>query len=193
MDKLFFSMIFIVMNYTLTLGNVRVEIVPHFIGYIGLAVGLGEMARHSSGFLRLRPWAIGMAVFTAVIFALQIAGFTEQWAVISLTAALVISSAIGFFILYRVITGIRQLETDFEAAWESERLLMAWKIMLAANAVGYALVLIAYLMLTGASPSDGAGLLITVGSLIAFAAGIYFLVRFYKTRQLYGLPDVYMY
>jgi Trk-type K+ transport system membrane component len=134
-----------------------------------------------------------MAVFAAVIFALQIAGFTEQWAVISLTAALVISGAIGFFILYRVITGIRQLETDFEAAWESERLLMAWKIMLAANAVGYALVLIAYLMLTGASPSDGAGLLITVGSLIAFAAGIYFLVRFYKTRQLYGLPDVYMY
>jgi Trk-type K+ transport system membrane component len=132
-------------------------------------------------------------VFTAVIFALQIAGFTEQWAVISLTAALVISSAIGFFILYRVITGIRQLETDFEAAWESESLLMAWKIMLAANAVGYALVLIAYLMLTGASPSDGAGLLITVGSLIAFAAGIYFLVRFYKTRQLYCLPDVYMY
>lgn len=175
MEKMFFGMIFVVINYTLTLGNMRIELVPQFLGYIGLTLGFSELADINPGFLRLRPFAIGMAVFTGAVFAFQLVGFVEQWAYFVLLAALLLSSAAKFILLYRVIDCIRELELMIETSLDSDRLIHSWRILLAANIAVYLLLFVPFLAL--------------IGFAAAFASGVYFLVRFYKTKQRYERRD----
>ena len=170
MKRLFTGLIFISLDFNLNLENCVIGLFPDWLGYLFLMGGLVEMASESGHFLKVRPLAVGMAVYTAVLYAMDLLGlsFSLGYAAIALG---LFSSIISLYILFHIVQGVIDMER--ENAWNvnGAPLFTIWKIMAVCNVLSYVFL---------AMPP-----LLTMSVIVCSVAGIVFLVGFYKARVQY--------
>ena len=68
MRKLFWGFFFIYLNFNLNLNQYSLNILPNFVGYILLLQGMKQLEEESRFFRRARPFAVGMAVYEAILW-----------------------------------------------------------------------------------------------------------------------------
>lgn len=171
MRKLFIGMIFVFLDFTINLNATRIGLIPDFVGYIFMLQGLSELAGQSDRFTNIRPFVLGMAVYTGALYLFDLLGVTASAGVGSWLLGLV-STGISLYISYYIVLGVMDIEQLQMRDLNGANLLRAWKAYAIVSAAVFLLYLIPVLNLL---------------SIIAgFAMGIYFLVAFYKSKELYG-------
>jgi len=170
MRNIFLGMLFAFLDIKINLGNATIGLLPDFVGYILMIKGLEEMALESVLFEKARPWAVGMTVYTAVLYGLDFLAMSVQmrflgW-VMSL-AALIASLVISRWIL----RGILQIEANRRFQLQAAQLEQLWKPLAIVQLVAAAF---------GWFPLIGG-----LCALAAFVMGICYLVAFNKTKNLY--------
>ena len=170
MRKLFWGVLFIYLNFSFNFNQHSLNVLPDFVGYILMIKGLEEMALESVLFEKARPWAVGMTVYTAVLYGLDFLAMSVQmrflgW-VMSL-AALIASLVISRWIL----RGILQIEANRRFQLQAAQLEQLWKPLAIVQLVAAAF---------GWFPLIGG-----LCALAAFVMGICYLVAFNKTKNLY--------
>ena len=170
MRNIFLGMLFAFLDIKINLGNATIGLLPDFVGYILMIKGLEEMALESVLFEKARPWAVGMTVYTAVLYGLDFLAMPVQmrflgW-VMSL-AALIASLVISRWIL----RGILQIEANRRFQLQAAQLEQLWKPLAIVQLVAAAF---------GWFPLIGG-----LCALAAFVMGICYLVAFNKTKNLY--------
>lgn len=170
MQLVFLGFLFVFLDFNLKLGAAAIGLVPDFVGYILMAKGLTELARFNQDFEKVKPLAVGMAVYTGVLYALDLMSLSIEWAVATYFMGLA-SVAISLVISSQIVTGILALEAERYWNLEGQKLKSAWTYMAILQGVS---------AVCGWIPLVGG-----VGAVAAFVMGLLFLVAFYKTKERY--------
>jgi len=170
MRKIFIGMIFIFLDFTISLETTRIGLIPDFVGYIFLVQGLSELAAQSPRFEKVRPFATGMAIYTAILYALDLFGVSILDGIVNWLLGLT-STVVSLYISYNVVVGVRDIEMTLSRDLNGSNLLSIWKVYAVVSLAIYILYLIPVINL----------LLIIAG----FAMGIVFLIAFNRTKNLY--------
>lgn len=174
MRNLFVGLLFVFLDFNLDFGLTRVGLIPDFIGYIMIMIGLNELIFLSPRFKKAHPFAIGMVVYSSVLYVADFFGVWVQFGGISGWLGLglgLVSVAVSLYISYCIVKGVHDLEIEEGRDLNGERLFSTWKLLAIFSAISYVIIIIPVL-----------GIISIVASLVV---GIIFLVAFNKTKNAY--------
>ncbi len=174
MDHIFIGFLLIFLDFNINLGNSTVGLIPDFIGYIFLVRGLNSLHGESPLFAKAHPAAVGMGIYSALLYAGDLLGITAALGWLGIGLGL-ISTIISLYISYLIVMGIREMENNHSAKLNGENLQFTWKIMAIVQIATYITLLVPLLSL--------------VFILASFILGIVFLVSVNTSKNLYrNLP-----
>ena len=163
-------MLFIFLDINLDLGSTRIELIPDFLGYIFIIQGLAELIGESERFAKARPYAIGMCVYTALLFLMDLFGVSYDLGEAILILGLV-STIISLVISYHIVMGVKDIEFSSGRQLNANELMSKWKLL----AIVSILIYILYFM----------PVFNVIAILTGLVVGIVYLVAFNRTKKLY--------
>lgn len=140
MRNIFIGFIFIFLDFNLDLGNSRIGLIPDFIGYIALINGLVEMALESPLFMKVKSYASGMAVFSGVLYVMDMLGISVSLGGLSYILA-IISTVISLYISYHIVMGVIDMESKYRKNFNGDSLKSNWTTLAVLNALTFVLML----------------------------------------------------
>ena len=170
MKYILIGFLLIFLDFNINLTSSTLELIPDFIGDIVMVNGLTEMARENYQFIKVKPYAIGMAVYTGILYFLDFAGITGSFGVfgyILVIATIVVS----LYISYGIVMGVQEMELKYHTFLNGENLKSMWYFLAACSASAFFAMVI---------PTLAAVFLI-----LGLIAAISFLVAFNKSKNLY--------
>lgn len=174
MKKIFTGIIFTSFDFNLNLGGGTLGLIPDFLGYILIAMGLSEMAPEIPSYSQLRPAAIGMAIYTGLLYLLDLFAAQLNLGLFSLLLGLV-RILPHLYITYGIVLGIRSLEQIRCCDLNSFRLKQAWTALAVFTILSYVAMF--------------SVVLLVFCVIASFVGGIIFLAAFYRTQRLYQQLD----
>lgn len=171
MRKIFTGMIFTFLNFNLDIGNAQIGLIPDFVGYIFIIQGLTELSGYSSHFSGIISYSKGMAIYTGIIYVLNIFGFASIGGGFIGFIFAVISTVLFLFISYKIIMGIKDIESYRHQNLQSDQLLSIWRVSAILAVVAYVIYIIPFLAL--------------VLVIVSLVVNIYYLVLFNTTKNLF--------
>lgn len=141
MKKIFWGFLLIFLNFHLTFNQHSLNILPDFAGYILLLRGARELEGDSEFFRNVRPFAAGMAVYTAILWVGALLGATsaDSWLTLLLEF---IAEVVSLYIAWVLIQGILKIETQREAVLNGGTLYQWWKGLAAVQIAAWLLKLL---------------------------------------------------
>lgn len=140
MGKFFWGFFFIYLNFNLSVNAHTLNVLPEFVGYFFLLQGLRELEEESGVFSGVRPFAVGMAVYTGILWVGALLGVTGTGSWLSTLLSLV-STAVSLYISWATIQGVREMEERHQADLNSTGMSLAWTVLLVANIAVYVMTL----------------------------------------------------
>ena len=174
MKKLFYAYLFIFININLTINNrAQLCITPTFVGYIILLLALRELENESTEFPRLRPFVLGMTVYTGICWLLDLFGIgsTSTGGTVIILILSLISMVVSLYILHCVIEGISDMELSYGADLGVDKLRSVFKVMIVAEIIAFVLLIIPALSV--------------IAMIVGVVATIVLLVRLHATYKAY--------
>lgn len=141
MKNIFIGLLFIFLNFDLNLGNMKIGLLPDFVGYFLMIKGFDELIKESEFFDKVRPWAAFMTCYTGIIYVLEFLGASNLLQGFSIILG-IISMCISLFILYQIVSGVIDMEKKYQITLEGEKLKSLWTFMAISNVVVYILIFI---------------------------------------------------
>lgn len=177
MSSIFWGFFFIFINFNLTVNQHVLNILPPFVGYLLLMRGTRDMEAESSLFAPVRPFAVGMAVYTGILWLGDLLGVTGQGNWLGMLLGLA-ATVISLYVSWAVVQAIRDVESRRGADLNSVSLKTAWTVLAVAQVAAYVLALL--------------GSLLALMGVIAGLVGIvWFLVALWRSRRNYeALPPL---
>ena len=166
MGKIFGGFLLTFLEFNLTMGNCTLGLLPDFIGYLCILSGVVELADEGGSFKKVKPFVIGMAVYSTIIYILNFLGITSGLWWLS-----IIATVCAFWISYQIIKGVSEIEERYHADLKSKTLNTTWLVMVIVQAVSFLALWIPIL-----------GLL----SIVGVIASIVFLVMFFQSCKVYN-------
>jgi hypothetical protein len=170
MKNIFIGFILIFLDFSLNLGNSKIGLIPDFIGYIVMISGLEEMAEKSTLFINVKPYVTGMAVYTGILYLLDLVGVSVSLGVLTYVLAIT-SSAISLYISYNIVMGVIDMEGKYNTSLNGDSLKSTWLLLVVFNVLTFVSWLI---------PSFA-----IIFIIMSFIVSICFLVSFNYSKNLY--------
>lgn len=173
MKNIFIGFLLIFLDFNLNLDSSRIGLIPDFLGYIAMINGLVEMARESQLFMKVKPYAIGMAVFFGISYLMDLMGISSSLGPLFYILAIT-STVISLYISYNIIMGVIEIEKKYDILLNGDRLISTWKLLAALNIATFIFLLLI--------PP-----LAFICIIVTFIAALYFLSAFNKSKNSYYL------
>lgn len=170
MRNIFIGLLLIFLDFHVDLDATRIGLIPDFVGYIFMINGLNELTHKSIRFSKIRPFAVGMAVYTGILYAMDLLAISINIGSLALLLGLA-STIISLYISYNIVMGVKDMEIAYTQQLNGDNLLTMWKVLAVLSLAIYLLFFIPAL-----------GLLCIIGNIVV---AIIFLVSFNKTKNLY--------
>lgn len=170
MKNIWIGFILIFLDFNLNLDNIRIELLPDFIGYIIMISGLAEMGDESLLFMKVKPYATGMAVYSGFLFAMDFMGISVSFGVLTYILAF-ISTAVSLYISYNIVMGVIYMERQYKTHLNGTSLKSKWTLLATFNILSFVMLLFPFAAL--------------ISIIVSFVIAIYFLVDFNNTKNLY--------
>lgn len=138
MNRLFWGLFFVVLDYELKIGSATVGLLPDFVGFWLLMKGMESLAGENQYFARGRHWAFGLTLLHLVLFGGALLDPPAMTAV-GLWVLGLGGHMAGLYLLNRIIAGIRQMENAGGMDLQSEKLRFMWLIQAAVGTIAYLL------------------------------------------------------
>lgn len=182
MRKLFFGFLLMFLSFDLEINGHSLDVLPDFAGYLLLLQGMREMESESRLFQSARPFAVGMAVYTAILWVGELLAVTgEGWLLELLNF---IAMIVALYIAWVLIQAVQEMEGNRTADLNSRGMYRYWKGLAAVQVMAELLSLMANLANIGIL----VGLLALV-ALAGFVLNILYLVAWWKSTKAYeALP-----
>jgi len=166
-------MLFVFLDFNINAGRSTIGLIPDFIGYIIMIKGLAELGEESVYFAKAKGFAKGMAVYTAILYVMDLIGFTRSIGIGAFLFGLV-SIAISLYISNCIVKGVEELENIHNTYLNADSLYSVWKVYAGFTIATYVLILVPLLNI--------------ICILVSLIAAIVFLVSFSKSKRLYYSP-----
>ncbi len=183
MGKIFAGLIFILIDFTLTINGIKIELIPDVVGFILIAMGAGELGDNKKYFDKVSNVAIVFAICSVIMYMLEFFGISANLGVIG-TILGFIFTFIPVVMQYLIVDAIRDVESARAVDLESDILQKLVFIMIFTDIVACMSMFIPASILTVAVAEIIAGVtvLVVIGGLVV---NILFLIKFYNTKGWY--------
>ncbi len=176
MSGIFWGFFFIFLHFNLNFNGHTLNLLPAFVGYWILVRSMDALSDESELFGALRPFAIGMAVYTAILWVGDLLAVTSSGPVSMLLGLL--STLVSLYIAWGVSRAVEDMERARSADLGAVGLRKAW----VALAIGEALALLA----SGVAMLGlGALVLGILGLVVALVGIVWYLVALANTKKCY--------
>lgn len=131
MKKFFWGFFFVFLNFNLNLNQYSLNVLPGFVGYILLFQGMRELEAESRLFRSIRPFAVGMAVYTAVLWLGDLLGVgsgSEPQEILTNLLGL-ISAIVALYVSWGLSQGVLEIEDRQGADLNGPRIYKIWKAL----------------------------------------------------------------
>ena len=173
MKKLFWGFFFIYIDFHLDINAIRIDLIPTFVGYLLLLGGISELMEESPHFEKVRTPSIVMAVYTGILYVLDLFGLGLSMPYLISILLSIISCVLSYYISYHVVEGVIEIETRSSYPLDAARLKTAWIVLVVTHAISCA-----------AAYAD-LGVIALLGMIVFFVCMICFLCFFGHTKNLY--------
>lgn len=170
MGRILAGLLLVFLDFHLDLNGSRIGLIPDFIGYIVMGKGLLEMAAESYFFHKVKPFATGMAIYTAILYGMDLFGITVHLQGLSILLGIV-STIVSLYMTYNIVMGVKDMETQYRAQLNGASLKTAFTVLFVFSVLSYLLLIYPPL-----------SILSMVGAFIVY---IIFLVSFNRSKNLY--------
>lgn len=153
MKLLFMGLLFLTLDIRIGLGNFTVNLMPEFVGYYLLHQGFLEMKKVCPRFRPMRPWVMGLGIYSGAIFALELLGISVGGDLIMWILQL-LALAAGFYVTYVLARGMGDLKVPGH-----EKLVTMWQYWAIFAAVSH---MVSWLPLVGMVAMVAAAILAVV-------------------------------
>lgn len=171
MNRLFWGLFFVALDFNLTLGSATFGLLPDFVGWYLLMKGMEALAEESGHFEKGRHWAFGLMLLNLILYVADLLNLSSG-AAVGMWLLGMVGFCVGMYVLYRMIAGIRQMEESHSWDLQSEKLRTMWLIQVVMGAIAYLLNWIPLISVFGA----------LAGSVTAFCL----LIAMYGTKKRYA-------
>lgn len=183
MRKLFWGFFFINLNFNLSVNQHTLNVLPDFVGYILLLQGMKELEAESSLFQGARPFAMGMAVYTAILWVGALLGVISNGGWVSQLLSLV-AMIMALYISWVLVQGVLDMERSKAADLNGAKLYQWWKGLVAIQVAAKLLYLMANL--ANISILLGLAMMLVV---VGFVVIVLYLLAWWKSAGAYeALP-----
>ena len=172
MKRILIGFLMIFLDFNLTLGASKIGLIPDFIGYIVMRNGLLEMTEESPRFIKAKPFATFMAVYTGILYLVDLVGLSASLDILSIILGIA-STIITLYISYNIVMGVKDMEAHYNTLLCGNSLKTTWTILAVCNIVSFVFISVP-------TPT-----LATICVIVSFIAGIYFLIVFNTSKNLY--------
>ena len=134
MQKLFIGLLLTMLDFYTNVGDATIGMLPDFIGFLFLYKGLQEMAKESEYFQKVINWALGMAIFSGVLYVMDLLALSAQLAFVSWLLSV---AGLGVFcwMLLQIVCGIREIELFKSVDLKSHRMKTLWQVWIGVAAI----------------------------------------------------------
>ncbi len=169
MKNIFIGFVFLFLDFNLKLGNSKIGLIPDFVGYMIMLNGLAEMARESKFFIKVKPYATGMTVYSTLIYIMDFFGASVSLGLLPYFLAFT-STIISLYISYNIVMGVLDMEEQYNTHLAGPTLKTRWQYLAIFSVSSFILQI---------SP------LAIICIIISIIVTIYFLVAFNKSKNLF--------
>ena len=134
MKKLFWGFFFIYLNFNLNVNQYSLNVLPDFVGYIFLIKGIDLLNGESTFFEKARPFSVGMAVYTGILWVGALLGVTAGGGLVTKLLSL-LATVVGLYISWLLIQGVAEIEEVRTVKLNKESLLTVWKALVAVEVI----------------------------------------------------------
>lgn len=170
MRNIFIGLLLVFLDFNFDINASRIGLIPDFLGYIYMMRGLEEITGHSNWFSKLRPLAMGMAIYSGILYGMDLLGVSASLGFLSILLGIG-STIISLYISYGIVMGIKEMENAYLWELNAESLFSTWKLLAIFTVLMYIIIFIPFVNLIG----------LVVGLII----NIYFLYSFNNTKNRY--------
>lgn len=175
MSSIFWGFFLVFVNFNLTVNGHVLNLLPPFAGYLLVMKGCRELEGESGLFASIRPFALGMAVYTGILWLGDLLAVTGQgsWLTVLLGLA---ALAVSLYVSWAVVQAIRDTEGRRGADLNSASLKTGWTVLAVAQVASWILAILG-------------SLLALIGVIAGLVGIVWFLAALWRSRKLFeALP-----
>lgn len=189
MKKLFWGFFFVFFNFHLSINQYTLQLLPDFVGYLLLSQGAKELETENRYFKNIQPFTVGMAVYTAILWAGELLGLMGDRGMYhqTLTGILaLISTAVALYISWVLVQGVLEMESRRAADLNGGTLYQWWKGLAVLRIAGWLLGRMA--SLTNAAAMAMLATALTVASIVL---NVLYLIAWWRAAKAWeALPPL---
>ena len=184
MNLIFAGLIFVLMDINNQFGTITInllpsfDILPDFLGYLLIALGLRTTADKSICFKKVRPYIRAAGVYTLLLYALDFLEITDRLGALGLFAHL-IATILTLYTTYLIGLGLNDLEDARFCVLRAYAVYEAWRALMISRVAAYAYQLLVIY------PPHLPEVFVLEFALISTLCTLYFLFRFGQARHRY--------
>jgi len=187
--KLFWGFFFVFFNFHLSINQYTLQLLPDFVGYLLLFQGAKELETENRYFKNIQPFTVGMAVYTAILWAGELLGLMGDRGMYhqTLTGILaLISTAVALYISWVLVQGVLEMESRRAADLNGGTLYQWWKGLAVLRIAGWLLGRMA--SLTNAAAMAMLATALTVASIVL---NVLYLIAWWRAAKAWeALPPL---
>ena len=109
MDYLFWGFLLVFLDINIHFGVSTVDFLPSWLGYRLMIKGLDTLAEESERFAAARPWCVGMAVYTGVLWIADLFALGAELTFFTWLLGLA-GTCVSFYITSIILDGIDRMQ-----------------------------------------------------------------------------------
>ena len=109
MDYLFWGFLLVFLDINIHFGVSTVDFLPSWLGYLLMIKGLDTLAEESERFAAARPWCVGMAVYTGVLWIADLFALGAELTFFTWLLGLA-GTCVSFYITSIILDGIDRMQ-----------------------------------------------------------------------------------
>ena len=168
MDKLFWGFFFVFLNFNLNINAASLQLLPDWLGFLLLYLACGELLQESEMFGKPRPFCAGLAVYTAVLWLMELLGIGSDLGILSWVLGLA-ATCLSLYVSMLIVDAITNVEMHRNYDLCAAHLRKVWKVQVVATIAANVLLIVPAIAL--------------ICALTAGITAIVFLVAVHGTRK----------
>lgn len=174
MDKLLVGIIFVFFDFSITIGNADIGLIPDFIGYLLILKGIDEMSRFSERFVKVKLVSKIMFAYSLVVYVANLLNFIfysyTSYTIVIVVLAF-ISKICSLYIAYRINICIKDIQNTTGKYLYADELIKALATVIVFNLLLLLTIVIHFLF--------------TIGVIVSIFVNAYYIFVFYRTRSAF--------
>lgn len=137
MIKLAIGMLFILMNFSLDIGDLSINILPEFVGYLLLLSAVDKLKTKSSYFDKMSGLLFFMAMYKIADYIVSMLNVNAGTIATVFFYGGIVTTILGLLIQYRVFCGIDEIAYNDDVRVKTGRLFVLFKIEVVLTVLAY--------------------------------------------------------